>query len=492
MRAPLAASLALVALLSLVVAVSAAPHKVTSLPGWNGSLADEMYTGYLPVSDAAGSSIFYWLSLARKPAPGAAYNTPVVLWLQGGPGCSGGLGWFYENGPYNLQADGSLVRNEYSWSENAHFLFVDQPIGTGLSTLPPGADANATYARTIDESTTHLYNALQHFFLNDFPDLMAHPFYITGESYAGKYIPNLATAILQGQFQFTLQVMGIAIGNGWVDPLTQTSVYGDQAYYLGLIDARGKADVDTAFAQCSKLVAAQQWQQAQQVCDDLLNNLVVARAGGINVDDVREFGSDEPDDRLETYLSSPAVQKALGLVNPPKAYESCSMAAGVALSEDEMQPAVQLMPYLVRNIKQVLIYEGIFDMNCGAAGAEKWISNTFPSLVSSAPRYLWLDDSGDQSVSGYVTPLAPGFNLVVVQDAGHMVPKTQPARAADMITRFLKGEAYPKHVLPTVATKGLTRAERMQERKEARRANQAQQAKPQQVQQQPRIILRED
>jgi vitellogenic carboxypeptidase-like protein len=135
---------------------------------------------------------------------------------------------------YNLNADGTLSYNEFSWSSTAHFLFVDQPIGSGLSTLSANA-TNATYVKTIEQQTEQLYTALRYFFTRHFPDLAANPLTITGESYAGKYIPNLATSILANQQQFKINLVSIAIGDGWVAPLVQTSVYGAQAYNLGLI-----------------------------------------------------------------------------------------------------------------------------------------------------------------------------------------------------------------------------------------------------------------
>lgn len=119
--------------------------------------------------------------------------------------------------------------NPYSWNENAHFLFVDQPIGSGLSTLNPTKGTNATYVTTIQDQTAQLYTVIKTFFAKHFPQYAANPFTITGESYAGKYIPNLATAILDGQKDFAINLVSVAIGDGWASPLIQTSVYGASA-----------------------------------------------------------------------------------------------------------------------------------------------------------------------------------------------------------------------------------------------------------------------
>ena len=335
---------------SSLVSAGAGPNRVTSLPGLSGAPTDEMFTGYLSTNDGFGSQLFYWLAKARNPATPAT-NTPVVLWLQGGPGCSGGLGWFYENGPYNLNVDQTLSVNPYSWNQNAHFLFIDQPIGTGLSTQ----SNNASYCTTIEQSTKQLYTVVQAFF-QTFPEIAQNPFFITGESYGGKYIPSLATAILDGQAGFPLNLKGLAIGDGWVAPLTQTSVYGAQAFELGLIDENELASVNDQMANCTDLVNRKDWVDAQVVCDNLLNYIITA-AGNINEDDVREWGDDEHDNRLEVYLSNPAVATALNLVAPPLQYESCSMGVGAAFATDEMIPTVQLLPRLIQSLQSVFLYE---------------------------------------------------------------------------------------------------------------------------------------
>ena len=57
---------------------------------------------------------------------------PLVIWLNGGPGCSSMLGLFTENGPYNFKFDAEhvkdpfvLEKNDFSWNSEANVMYVD-------------------------------------------------------------------------------------------------------------------------------------------------------------------------------------------------------------------------------------------------------------------------------------------------------------------------------------------------------------------------------
>jgi vitellogenic carboxypeptidase-like protein len=57
----------------------------------------------------------------------------VVLWLQGGPGATSLYGLFTENGPLVVETNQTLSTRQYSWSKTHNLIFIDNPVGTGLS-----------------------------------------------------------------------------------------------------------------------------------------------------------------------------------------------------------------------------------------------------------------------------------------------------------------------------------------------------------------------
>jgi len=117
---------------------------------------------------------------------------PLVIWLQGGPGCSSLIGLLEENGPCLVNIDGQGTHiNPYSWTEAAHVLYLDQPSMTGYSY---NSD-NTTDDFTSNMAAEDVYFFLQSFFSSDegskYRDL---PFYLTGESAAGRELLYICDA----------------------------------------------------------------------------------------------------------------------------------------------------------------------------------------------------------------------------------------------------------------------------------------------------------
>ena len=168
---------------------------------------EDQESGILDLGE--GDDMFYWLFKSRNNATSA----PLVLWLTGGPGCSSELAIFYENGPFTINDDLSLKRNNFSWNENSNLLFIDQPVGTGYSQ----ARDPTHFARNEKMVAENFYKFLLKFMMK-YPEFKGRPMYITGESYAGHYIPAIANYIVQNPFS-DFNLRGIAIGNGFYNVL---------------------------------------------------------------------------------------------------------------------------------------------------------------------------------------------------------------------------------------------------------------------------------
>src|SRR3989338_1090794 len=89
----------------------------------------QQYTGYIQVDAKHDSNLFYWIVESQNDPT----TDPFIVWMNGGPGASSMGGFFYENGPYQIMDDLTLQPNAYSWNLNTTMIYIDQPVGVGLS-----------------------------------------------------------------------------------------------------------------------------------------------------------------------------------------------------------------------------------------------------------------------------------------------------------------------------------------------------------------------
>lgn len=113
----------LVLLLSICGVVSLASpiedqkkDRITQLPGQPKNVGFAQYSGYVTVNEQSGRSLFYWL--VEAPVRRGPRSRSLVLWLNGGPGCSSiAYGASEEIGPFHIRPDGkSLYLNPYAWN----------------------------------------------------------------------------------------------------------------------------------------------------------------------------------------------------------------------------------------------------------------------------------------------------------------------------------------------------------------------------------------
>lgn len=254
-------------------------------------------SGYLSVANK-GSSALAFLFYGKEGAnltDIAKY--PTIIWLNGGPGSSSQLGNFMELGPYWLVTDSSepykIVKNNNSWVKDYNVLFMDQPVGTGLSYADPRSNY---YVHSMDDVANDFFNALHVLYqdskgcFNSLGIKPDSPLFIFGESYAGKYVPAIAAKIVQEKVKggFLTGLRGIAIGDGFTHPYDILTEVGTFAFNLGLIDYQERSKVEQIIINATFQEREKQWNALHDSFDRALD-MIVDMAGGINVYDLTKY-----------------------------------------------------------------------------------------------------------------------------------------------------------------------------------------------------------
>jgi len=250
------------------------PHLVVGLPDLPQEYTGKQFAGFVPTNDKhpeLDSHLFYWLLESEKSASKSALDSPLplVIWLNGGPGASSLTGVLLENGPFRLNADSSLTYNEYGWTQEAHMVAIDQPVGAGFSYTSTEDIEGEGYVNSLDEMAEQLYSGIVNL-LDLHPWLEDSPIYISGESYAGKYIPAISHYI---HTQGNLNLAGIAIGNGQLKPYTAYASTPDYLHNLGLIDDKQQQWAHEALVECKAQVDSEAWVDAFKTCQDIEDKL---------------------------------------------------------------------------------------------------------------------------------------------------------------------------------------------------------------------------
>ncbi|XP_059429394.1 serine carboxypeptidase-like isoform X2 [Corylus avellana] len=406
---------------------------------YSGPSSEELghHAGYyrLPHSKAARMFYLFFESRNRK-------NDPVVIWLTGGPGCSSELAVFYENGPFQIAKNLSLVWNNYGWDKTSNLIFVDQPVGTGFSYTSDDEDLRHDEGGVSND----LYDFLQAFFA-EHPQFAKNDFYITGESYAGHYIPAFASRVHQGNKAkegIHINLKGFAIGNGLTNPEIQYQAYTDYALDMGIIKKSDYDKINKLLPQCAQAIkkcseGGGDCVDSYVVCNNIFNQIMNI-AGDINYYDIRKKCEGDlcyDFSNMETFLNQKTVRDSLGVGDIE--FVSCSSQVYEAMLVDWMKNLEVGIPALLEDGIKLLVYAGEYDLICNWLGNSRWVhamewsgqkqfgaSATVPFLVDGAEAGL-LNSHG---------PLS----FLKVHDAGHMVPMDQPKASLEMLMSWMQGK----------------------------------------------------
>ncbi|WZY72674.1 hypothetical protein YC2023_004914 [Brassica napus] len=429
---------------------------VTDLPGQSG-VRFRHYAGYVPVDKKHGRAMFYWFFEAMS----LPNQKPLVLWLNGGPGCSSvGYGATQEIGPFLVDNKGnSLQFNPYAWNHEANILFLESPVGVGFSYSNTSSD----YKKIGDEFTARdAYSFIQNW-LERFPAYRENNFYIAGESYAGKYIPELAEVVYDKNNENSslhIKLKGILLGNpetseaedwdGWVDYAWSHAVISDEMY--GVIkrncnfsskttwDVKEcKDNVDEVVKQYHKI---DQYSLYTPTCNgnstpsssldstrfrtNLRNSKMMPRM----------MGGYDPclDDYTKVFYNRADVQKAL------HASDGIHLKNWSICNDDifdnwtDSKPSVlPIYKKLIAGGFRIWVYSGDTDGRVPVLGTRYCINKlALPIKTSWTPWYH------EKQVSGWLQEYE-GLTFGTFKGAGHDVPSFKPSESLAFFSAFLKG-----------------------------------------------------
>ncbi|XP_043283795.1 venom serine carboxypeptidase [Venturia canescens] len=395
------------------------------------------YAGYLTVNKQFNSNMFFWFF----PAQVNPKQAPVVLWLQGGPGASSLFGLFTENGPFFVSSNKTLQLRKYSWSAHHNLIYIDNPVGTGYSFT----ENDAGYATNETQVGLDLHTALIQFF-QLFPELQKNNFFVTGESYAGKYVPALSLTIhqLNPTAKIKINLKGLAMGNGLTDPVNQL-LYGDYLYQLGLIDFNGRTQFHTMEKQGKDLINGHKYDEAFEVFNKLIDEDLNASPSlfknltGFNfyfnylhTDDNQDMNS------MAEWIQRVDVRRAIHVGNC--SFDVEAQKVETFLKNDITRSQASAVVELLKHYK-VLVYNGQLDIIVAYPLTENYLYNLTWSGAEQyrkTPRKQWHVEG---ALAGY-SKTVENLTEVLVRNAGHMVPSDQPQWALDLITRFTYGKTF--------------------------------------------------
>ncbi|KAL0438193.1 UNVERIFIED_CONTAM: Serine carboxypeptidase-like 42 [Sesamum latifolium] len=435
---------------------------VTKLPG-QPVVKFRQYAGYVDVDVKNGRSLFYYFVEAaedpdRKPS---LYGSMEFLNFEPNfevfccPGCSSvGGGAFTELGPFYPRGDGRGLRiNSKSWNKVSNLLFVESPAGVGWSYSNTSSDYTCGDASTAMD---------MHIFLMEwykkFPTLKTRDLFLTGESYAGHYIPQLAVALLdhnEHSTEFKFKIKGVAIGN----PLLRLDrdVPATYEYFwshgmisdeIGLTIMNDCDFDDYTFANphnvsqsCNHAIS-----KANEIVGDYINNYdVILDATKISVGVDVCMSSER-----RFYFNLPEVQKALHANRTNLPY-SWSMCSGL-LNYNETDGNINILPLLKRIIQNripVWIFSGDQDSVVPLLGSRTLVRELAHDLQFkiTVPYGAWFHKG---QVGGWATEYGNLLTFATVRGAAHMVPYAQPSRALHLFSSFVRGRRLPNNTRPSI------------------------------------------
>ncbi|VAI02058.1 serine carboxypeptidase-like 13 isoform X4 [Triticum aestivum] len=437
-------------------ALAAAATVVTHLPGFDGPLPFNLETGYVGVEEEAGAELFYYFVESER-SPG---TDPLLLWLTGGPRCSVIMGLAFEIGPLKFvlapYSGGlpELVYNPYSWTKMANILLLDSPVGSGFSFArdPKGYDVG-------DYSSSSQVQTFLNKWFTDHPQYLSNPFYIGGDSYAGKVIPLIGQGISEGidvRQQPVINLKGYMVGNPITDPKFDENYKIPSAHGFGIIS-------DQIYESAVKNCKGDYVTPVNKMCVEVLhtiNNLIseisiehilynkcdVVAPKTIDDASRRKFLLEEST-QLNTPPARPTVdcftygyylayfwmnnnmtRKALGIKEgTTNEWIQCNIGLPYTY---EIPSSIPYHLNLTTRGYRALVYSGDHDLEAPFLGTQAWIRSLNFSIVDE-----WRAWHLSGQAAGFTIEYTNNMTFATVKGAGHTAPEYRPKECFAMAQR---------------------------------------------------------
>ncbi|XP_021297402.1 serine carboxypeptidase-like 45 [Herrania umbratica] len=462
--------IAFVALIhACLTAVESLPKadKIVALPG-QPRVTFQHFSGYLTVDEKQKRALFYYFVEAETmPA-----SKPLVLWLNGGPGCSSiGAGAFTEHGPFKPNGE-ALEKNKYSWNKEANMLYLESPAGVGFS-----YSANNSFYSNLNDEVAARDNLvfLERWFVK-FPEYKNRDFYITGESYAGHYVPQLAQLIIHSNLKLNLK--GIAIGNPLLEFATDMNSV-DQYYWSHGLISDSAYELLTSFCNSSRLMrevirrsissdcmsvysevsteitkSIDQYDVIADVCLSsgqspmaILSHSLLSgpqhspQADGLSQQQVSVKVDPCIQDETTKYLNRKDVQKALhAQLVGTTSWNLCNKF--VQYMANLETPTIHIVGSIVKSGIPVMVYSGDQDSVIPFIGTRILVYKLAKvlGLNTTVPYRPWFEG---KQVGGWTQVYGDILSFATIRGASHTAPASQPERSLALFKAVLAGKPLP-------------------------------------------------
>jgi cathepsin A (carboxypeptidase C) len=377
-----------------------------------------------------GDDMFYLLFRSDN-----VQEAPLLIWLNGGPGCSSLLSAFYSNGPFYINTDSTLMNNySSSWTDQLDVLYVDNPLGTGYSqckdTDCPGDEQSI--ARTFYQFLSKFYST--------YPEYNKRQLYISGDGYAGHYIPAIGSYIALEGHDDDINLTGVAIGSGWVNPSLQYTSLVDYSQENGLINTYQYYSAKAAFKACQVLIDNNAGVAAVAACKAastiLIGDPSTPWFNPYNISKDCKDKSCKPDwSAMGPFLAREEIKYIFGVGD--RKWTACNADVENRLMNDSVSNIKNDIKILLDYGIRVMAYYGDKDWMYNWRGGQAWTNaqpwakqEEFNAKLTEKWKIKDKDVGEFKAVDGFV--------FLRVYDAGYYLPQDQPQIALEMINQFVQ------------------------------------------------------